>query len=157
MGKLITAEELNDLELAASAAPRKRKNKNLHSEPDLVQRFFNGLAQGTYVRPHRHMRPKGRDGFEMMACLRGSVGFLIFDVDGNVQSTVKISAGGDSVYEIPQGVYHSLVCLSETAIILEIKEGPYEPFLDKDFLDFFPQEGSEQAALVEKEWRQKFY
>ena len=40
--------------------------------------------------------------------------------------------------------------------MMEIKQGPYEPTADKDFLAGFPLEGSEAAAAQEAAWRALF-
>ena len=40
--------------------------------------------------------------------------------------------------------------------MMEIKQGPYEPAADKDFLAGFPLEGSEAAAEQEAAWRALF-
>ena len=67
---------------AARAAPRLRRNHNLHAESDLVQRFLNVLQPGTYVRPHRHLRDLPGSGFECFLVLQGCIGLLLFDDDG---------------------------------------------------------------------------
>jgi len=41
-------------------------------------------------------------------------------------------------------------------VMLEIKEGPYEPTSDKDFLSTFPPEGTAEAAAQERAWRGLF-
>ena len=69
---------------AASAAPRRRLNHNLHAAPDLVQRFLNVLQPGTYVRPHRHLRDIPGAGFECFLVLQGAIGLLLFDETGDL-------------------------------------------------------------------------
>ena len=44
--------------------PRLSLNHNFHREQDYVQRFFNVLQPGTYVRPHRHRRNGSGTGFK---------------------------------------------------------------------------------------------
>jgi len=48
------------------------------------------------------------------------------------------------------------VALSRDAVLLELKQGPYEPTADKDFLAHCPLEGSEAAQHQERRWRQLF-
>jgi hypothetical protein len=48
------------------------------------------------------------------------------------------------------------VALTPDSVLLEIKEGPYEPAADKDFLASFPAEGSEAARQQEQSWRNLF-
>ncbi|WP_163988684.1 WbuC family cupin fold metalloprotein [Pyxidicoccus caerfyrddinensis] len=40
------------------------------------------LQPGTYVRPHRHPRPPGRDGFELLCVVQGALGVVAFEEDG---------------------------------------------------------------------------
>ena len=40
--------------------------------------------------------------------------------------------------------------------MFEIKEGPYRPASDKDFLTVFPAEGTAAAASLEAAWRERF-
>ena len=37
-------------------------------------------------------------------------------------------------------IYHTFIALEETAVIFEIKEGPYVPADDKEFATFAPKE-----------------
>jgi hypothetical protein len=48
------------------------------------------------------------------------------------------------------------VALSPDAVIFELKQGPYQPASDKDFLAGFPLEGSPEAAVQEAQWRALF-
>ncbi|MEE3716643.1 WbuC family cupin fold metalloprotein [Tumidithrix elongata RA019] len=135
----------------ASLSPRLRQNHNLHKLSDHVQRFVNVLQPGTYVRPHRHLRGEGKNGFELFAVLQGEIGLIILDETGHVQSHCRI--GGDPWgLELAEGVYHTLVALQPNTAILEIKEGPYEPTSDKDFLPNFPFEGTIEAAELVHLW-----
>jgi hypothetical protein len=71
-----------ELRVAAEAreSPRRRRNHNLHAEPDLVQRFLNVLQPGTYVRPHRHRRVLPGAGFECFVVLQGAIGLLLLNL-----------------------------------------------------------------------------
>ncbi|MBW4530723.1 MAG: WbuC family cupin fold metalloprotein [Aphanothece saxicola GSE-SYN-MK-01-06B] len=145
--------------VAAGAAdsPRRRLNHNFHAPSDRVQRFLNVLQIGTYVRPHRHRRAQPGAGFECFLVLQGEVGLLLLDGGGRVLDRERISAGGPLFgMELAEGVIHTLVALSADAVLMEIKQGPYEPSADKDFLAGFPLEGTEAAAVQEQAWRALF-
>jgi cupin fold WbuC family metalloprotein len=142
---------------AASAAPRRRLNHNLHAEPDLVQRFLNVLQPGTYVRPHRHQRDIPGAGFECFLVLQGAIGLLLFDGAGGLIGRERLdSAGPLKGIELAEGAYHTLVALSPDAVMFELKQGPYQPTADKDFLAGFPLEGTAEASLQERRWRALF-
>ena len=141
----------------ARQAPRGRRNHNLHHETDLVQRFINVLQPGTYVRPHCHRRADPRAGFECFVVLQGSIGVVLFDARGTVRSRERLAARGPlRGLEIAAGQVHTLVALSADAVMLEIKQGPYDPISDKDFLPGFPLEGTADAVEQERAWRRLF-
>jgi len=142
---------------AASATPRRRLNHNLHAESDLVQRFLNVLQPGTYVRPHRHQRDMPGAGFECFLVLQGAIGLLLFDAAGGLIGRERLdSAGPLKGMELAEGAYHALVALSPDAVMFELKQGPYQPTADKDFLAGFPLEGTAEASLQERRWRELF-
>ena len=141
----------------ARQAPRLRRNRNLHAEPDLVQRFLNVLQPGTYVRPHRHCRPDPGAGFECFLVLQGAIGLLLLDEQGRVLGQERLDAAGPlRGIELAQGIFHTLVALQPDTVMFELKQGPYLPASDKDFLAAFPAEGSPEAAAQERCWRQCF-
>jgi cupin fold WbuC family metalloprotein len=141
----------------ALSSPRRRLNHNLHRAPDLVQRFLNVLQPGTYVRPHRHLRPNPGEGFECCVMLQGAIGLLLLDDQGTVLHTERLDAGGDvRGIELQEGHFHTLVALTPGAVMFEIKQGPYVPTADKDFLTQFPAEGTPEAQAQEQAWRSLF-
>jgi cupin fold WbuC family metalloprotein len=141
----------------ARALPRLRRNHNLHAESDPVQRFLNVMQPGTYVRPHRHQRTRPGAGFECFVVLQGAIGLLLLDQHGSVLQRERLAAAGPlRGIQLPEGVVHTLVALEPDSVLLEIKEGPYEPSADKDFLADFPAEASAGAAALERQWRDLF-
>lgn len=151
-------QELFDAVAAGAAGSRRRRlNHNFHAPSDRVQRFLNVLQPGTYVRPHRHLRERPGEGFECFLVLQGEVGLLLLDGGGRVLRCERISAAGPlRGIELAEGVIHTLVALSADAVLMEIKQGPYQPAADKDFLAGFPLEGTEAASRQEAEWRALF-
>jgi cupin fold WbuC family metalloprotein len=142
---------------AARESPRLRRNHNLHAEPDLVQRFLNVLQPGTYVRPHRHLRASPGAGFECFVVLQGAIGLLLLDDAGTVLRRERLDAAGPlRGMELAEGQVHTLVALTPDAVMFEIKQGPYDPAVDKDFLETFPAEGTAAATAQELAWRALF-
>ena len=137
--------------------PRRRQNHNFHQPEDVVQRFLNVLQPGTYVRPHRHQRDRPGAGFECFLVLQGSVGLLLFDASGEMIQHERLSASGPlHGIEVAENQPHSLVALEPDSVIFELKQGPYVPSGDKDFLDRYPVEGSTEAVIQERQWRDLF-
>ena len=119
--------------------PRLRKNHNLHQESDLVQRFLNVLQPGTYVRPHRHVRDQPGTGFECFLVLQGAIGLLVMNDDGTILQQERLEATGPvRGIELAENQFHTLVALEPDTVMFELKQGPYQPTDDKDFLKGFP-------------------
>ncbi|MEB3294932.1 MAG: WbuC family cupin fold metalloprotein [Synechococcales bacterium] len=155
--QLLTQDLIDRLSQEALTTTRQRKNYNFHELPERVQRFLNVLQPGTYVRPHRHLRPAGINGFEFFLVLQGAIGMLIFNETGELVRSERLEAQGNvRGIELSEGIFHSLVVLEPNTVILEIKEGPYIPTTDKDFLPMFPSEGSAETAMLLQQWERNF-
>ena len=57
--------------------------------------------------------------------------------------------------ELADNQMHSQV-LKPNTVMFELKQGPYIPTEDKDFLAGFPDEGTREAADQEQRWRRIF-
>jgi len=141
--KIVTGEMIAELLARAAMSPRKRLNLNLHTElSDPTNRFVNAGVAGTYVRPHRHRIDK----WELLNALQGRLDVVTFASSGAVKGRFAIGLGGPSLIEIPGDEWHSFVFHPPAAVVLEVKPGPYEPQLDKEFADWAPEEGAPAAA-----------
>ncbi|MGO9574730.1 MAG: WbuC family cupin fold metalloprotein [Terriglobales bacterium] len=142
--KIVTVETIAELLSRAAASPRKRMNLNFHAKPtDPIARFLNAGIAGTYVRPHRHRIGK----WELVSVLQGKFDLVGFTSDGVVKNRIALSSQGASVAEIPGGDWHSVVFHAPSAVVLEVKAGPYDPRLDKEFASWAPSEVDPAAAL----------
>ena len=141
----------------ALEAQRLRMNHNLHQPSDMVQRFINVLQPGTYVRPHRHLRDQEGAGFECFLVLQGAVGLVLLDPHGRVLQVERLDANGPlRGIELAENQPHTLVALNNDTVIFELKQGPYQPNSDKDFLAGFPLENTPEAEAQERRWRDLF-
>ena len=130
--------------LQASESPRKRSHYNLHKElNEHVQRLCIGFRKGTYVRPHHHPQ---NNKWELLVALRGAVRLIIFDPEGEILERLTLSHGDSlSGIEMMPRTYHTLYPLTDEAVILEVKEGPYTPTEEGDFASWAPREGDANA------------
>ena len=137
-------EFFQQLILEASKSPRKRSHYNLHKElNEPVQRLCIALKKGTYVRPHHH--PKSNK-WELMLALRGSVALLVFDKDGVILERLLLNQNDSlSGIELKPNTWHTVFPLTDDAVILEIKEGPYTPTEESDFAPWAPEEGDNEV------------
>lgn len=120
---------LDDLSAQAKANPRLRQAMDLRNSPeDLSQRMLNALESGTIMPIHRHLGSS-----ETCVCIRGHFEELFYDEDGNLTHTIDMVPGG-VVLNIEKGQWHSLRCLESGTVLLEAKDGKYEPLQDCDVL-----------------------
>lgn len=125
---------LDELTERAKASPRLRMNFDLrNSEKDLSQRMLNALEPGTVVPIHRHPRTS-----ETIIILRGHAVEEFFDGTGRVvEETIDLKPGGECVaINVPLGRWHTIHPLESGTVILEVKDGPYEPMKEEDMLVF---------------------
>jgi cupin fold WbuC family metalloprotein len=124
--KIIDKALLDSVSAQAIKNERLRMNYNFHQDlDDPLNRLLNAMEPGSYFPPHRHKNP---DREEVFIVLRGSVLFIIFDDEGSVVSSTKVSPQKE-VYgmEIEAGVWHSLIVLEPNTVVFEVKKGPYVP------------------------------
>ena len=125
---------LDELTERAKASPRLRMNFDLrNSEKDLSQRMLNALEPGTVVPIHRHPKTS-----ETIIILRGHAVEEFFDGTGRVvEETIDLKPGGECVaINVPLGRWHTIHPLESGTVILEVKDGPYEPMKEEDMLVF---------------------
>ncbi|MDR0992962.1 MAG: WbuC family cupin fold metalloprotein [Verrucomicrobiota bacterium] len=139
--RIIDDAFLDALAEEAAAAPRRRKNANLHQENTAVcHRLFNALQADTYIRPHRHDHA-AKD--ETVVILRGKMGLVEFDEHGAVLSA-RLLHPGMSV-DIPHGTFHGWCCMEDGTIFFEAKAGPYTAMTEAEWAAFAPPEGDPRA------------
>ena len=122
---------LDNLTAQAQASPRLRMNLDLrNSDADSSQRMLNAIEPGSVVPVHRHQKTT-----ETMVVLRGRVVEEYYSPDGSVEESVEVAACGPvCALNIPAGRWHSLRALESGTVILEMKDGAYEPVREEDVL-----------------------
>jgi cupin fold WbuC family metalloprotein len=128
----------------ARSSPRLRANHNLHaSHADAFHRFLNAWIRGTYAAPHRHLEvPKP----ETFLILRGKVCCFVFDDEGRVTRHGVLGEGGLYGMDLEAGTWHTVLPVTDEAVCLEVKPGPWDPKTDKQFAPWAPLEGAAGAA-----------
>ena len=126
---IIDQHILDDLSAQAKASPRLRMNLDLRNSPeDLSQRMLNAIEPGTVLPIHRH-----RNSSETVVCLRGHFVEYYYDADGRLTDTIDMVPGGPLI-NIPAGQWHNLESLESGTVLLEVKDGAYEPIGPEDIL-----------------------
>ena len=122
---------LDRLTTQAKESPRSRMNLDLrNSDADSSQRMLNALEPCTVLPIHRHCSTS-----ETVAILRGRAVQWLYDADGNVTEKVLLEVGGViPAMSVEKGQWHRLECLESGTVILEMKDGAYEPISPADIL-----------------------
>ena len=131
---LIDNKLLDSLTEQAKASPRLRMNYDLrNSSSDTSQRMLNAIEPGSVVPIHRHQKTS-----ETFVVLRGRVVEEFYDeLERICSDTYEVAAGGPvCALNIPAGTWHTLRALESGTVILEMKDGAYEPISDCDILRF---------------------
>lgn len=127
----ITQKLLDELTAQAKASPRLRMNYDLrNSSEDKSQRMLNALEPGTPLPVHRH-----RKSSETVVCLRGHLREIFYDGSGEVTEVIDLAPCSKCVaLNIPAGQWHTVEVLESGTVIMEVKDGAYEPLDVEDVL-----------------------
>jgi cupin fold WbuC family metalloprotein len=128
----ITQALLDCLTEQAKASPRLRMNLDLRNdENDSSQRMLNAIEPGSVIPIHRHQKSS-----ETVVCLRGRVVEEYYDEHERIcTEAIELTPNGQTVaLNIPAGQWHTLRSLESGSVILEMKDGAYEPTSDVDIL-----------------------
>ena len=128
----ITQAILDSLTEQAKASPRLRMNMDLrNSDADQSQRMLNAIEPGSPLPIHRHQKTN-----ETVVCLRGRLVEEYYDeLERICTERIELSPDGPVVaVNIPAGQWHTVRALESGTVILEMKNGAYEPIGDEDIL-----------------------
>ena len=124
---------LDSLTEQAKVSSRLRMNHDLrNSDKDQSQRMLNAIEPGTNVPIHRHPKTS-----ETIVILRGHATEVFYDASGRVvEETIELKPGGECVaVNVPLGKWHTIHPLESGTVILEVKDGAYEPMREEDVMD----------------------
>ena len=138
---------LDNLTAQAKESPRLRMNMDLrNSAADSSQRMLNAIEPGSVVPIHRHRKTS-----ETVVVLRGRVVEEYYDDAGvlvesfvlgdcHVADAPRNDVPMAYALNIPAGQWHTLRALENGTVILEMKDGAYEPIGAEDVMDVFKRE-----------------
>lgn len=128
----ITQVLLDNLTEQAKNSPRLRMNYDLrNTSSDNSQRMLNAIEPGSLVPIHRHCRSS-----ETVVCLRGRLVEELYDeLERICIDRIELIPNGPIVaLNVPKGQWHTVKALESGSVILEVKDGPYEPTGPEDIL-----------------------
>ena len=102
-----------------------------NSTEDQSQRMLNAIEPESVVPIHRHQKSS-----ETVVCLRGRVVEEYYDeLERICTEAIELNPNGPIVaLNIPAGQWHTLRSLESGSVILEVKDGKFEPIQDCDVL-----------------------
>ncbi len=129
---VIDNQILDSLTKLAKESPRLRVAKDFRNSPDDgSQRMLNALEPGTVMPIHRH-----RSTSETVVVLRGKIRWDYYNDKGEKTNSFVLDANGDiRCINVDMGQWHSLECIESGTVLLECKNGKYEPLGQEDVLD----------------------
>ena len=130
MNVKITQALLDDLTAQAKASPQLRMNMDLRNSPDdQSQRMLNAIEPGSPLPVHRHPSTS-----ETVVCLRGRLVEDFYDESGQIcVESIELAPNGPIVaVNIPAGQWHTVRVLESGTVIMEVKDGKYEPTKAED-------------------------
>ena len=128
----ITQQLLDELTAKAKESPRLRKNYDLrNSGDDKSQRMLNAIEPGSPLPIHRHRKTS-----ETVVCLRGRLVEEYYDeLERICTERIELSPNGPVVaLNIPAGQWHTVRALESGTVLLEMKDGKYEPIQECDVM-----------------------
>ncbi|MHB8834636.1 MAG: WbuC family cupin fold metalloprotein [Candidatus Methylomirabilia bacterium] len=122
--------DVEALKAEARRSPLRRARICLHaSHEDQVQEMVIAFCRDSYVRPHRH-----RHTGESFHLVDGCLEVVLFTDEGSVESRVRLEAGGAFLFRLSRQAWHTVIPLSECAVVHEVTPGPFR----RELTDFAP-------------------
>jgi len=102
-----------------------------NSPDDQSQRMLNAIEPGSPMPIHRHQKTS-----ETVVCLRGRLVWEFYDeLERICTDYIELTPNGQVVaLNVPAGQWHTVKALESGSVILECKDGKYEPLQDCDIL-----------------------
>lgn len=128
---IVSQSLLDTLSSQAKSSHRLRQYYDLrNSENDNSQRMLNAFEPGTVMPIHRHRKTS-----ESICMVRGKMVMRLYDDKGNVTDEFVMEPCGEhSMVQVEAGQWHSLKVLEEGTVVLEAKDGAWEPLADEDMM-----------------------
>lgn len=124
---------MDSLTEQAKASPRLRMSLDLrNSADDKSQRMLNAIEPGSVLPIHRHRKTS-----ETVVCLRGKLVWEFYDEAERIcTDRIELTPNGEVVaLNVPAGQWHTVKALESGSVILECKDGAYEPLGEGDVME----------------------
>lgn len=140
----LTDDQIAELLATASASPRRRIARVLHSPGDEFNRVFNVMMHDSYMQPHHHPGP---EKIEHIHLIRGEIVIVFFDERGGIDSLTRLGPRGVKSVTVPAFTWHTYAIMSDHAITYETMMGVYDPRTWKTMGGWAPAEQTDEAGV----------
>jgi len=141
----VSQEEIAALKRKSGTTARKRTRFCAHRDmDDQLHEMLIALKRDTYIRPHKHLSKS-----ESFHIIEGEVDVVVFDDAGNATDVIRMGdyqSGLIFYYRLSEPCYHTLHIRSETLVLHETTNGPFQPS-DTTFAPWAPEE-SDPASVA---------
>ncbi|MFA5905564.1 MAG: WbuC family cupin fold metalloprotein [Desulfobacula sp.] len=94
---------------------------SLHTSPEnALHNMIIMQLKGTYNRPHKHVLKA-----EAYHLIHGEQKVIIFDNEGGIRESCRMSARGRFIYRFEKNLFHMSIPLSDIVVFHESKTGPF--------------------------------
>src|SRR3972149_4129081 len=122
----LTRDDVAALKVGAAKNPRRRIRVCAHrSGDDAVHEMLIVMAQGCYIRPHKHLEKS-----ESFHVVEGALDVVIFDDEGQVTQVLPLGdyvSGAGFYYRSDAALYHTVFIRSAVVVFHETTRGPFRP------------------------------
>jgi cupin fold WbuC family metalloprotein len=140
----VTRATVGQLAREAANVPLRRARLCAHHAPDdLLHEMLIVLANGTYIRPHRHF---GKT--ESFHVIEGTCDLVLFDDTGAIHRVLELGSYESGLiffYRLAEPMYHTVLISSDRFIVHETTNGPLRRE-DSEFAQWAPPADDPQAA-----------
>lgn len=129
---VVSQAVLDEQTAQAKASSWLRMNMDLRNGPeDGSQRMLNAIEPGSPLPIHRHKYTS-----ETVVCLRGRFVEEFYDeLERICTDAIDLTPGGPIfLVNVPAGQWHTVRALESGSMLLEMKDGKYEPLGSEDIL-----------------------
>ena len=118
---------IEEIKIEALKSSRQMARLLMHlSHEDLVQEMLIAMGKNCLVTPNSSI---GKS--ESLQVLEGRLLLVIFDEDGNIFKSEEMAPAGEnfsSIYRLNSTPWHTMIPLTETVVVHETLQGPFESF-----------------------------
>lgn len=131
----ISQREVDFVKKQALTNSRGRARICMHANSEeKLHEMLIAIRKDSYIPPHRH-----HNKAESLHVIEGAFTVVIFNNDGSIKKSIKLSSSDIFYYRLNAAHYHTLILHTPIVVLHEVTQGPFNKN-DSDFAPFAPKE-----------------